>query len=233
MIGTNNALAIEAVESGRHLANHVDVKIQRIQARCRTQAPHRADAQPARLRKPPDTLRALPQPAKDVADLGIDLGHATSIVHICEHSKGRVRNDASMFAYVNAYAGAMTLAELISARAKRVMEVRGLSQERWRNDAGISKGTMSGFAAIRYDENGQMVTPSLVTVDKACAAVGIPLWAFLHTDDAMLELFLSDRAGELRRLEQEGGATASMMACMAILSEVREAARDERTRKAV
>lgn len=224
MIGTSSALAIKTVESGRHLAKHVDVKVQAIHGRRRAQAPHRADAQSTRIGESPDAFGALPQPAKDVADLGIDPGHAASIVHICEQRKSTLRNDQAAFTPVNPYDAIMTLAALIARRGHRVLEVRGFDQKVWAKNAKVAEGTLSGMLAVRYDKFGGIVTPSLVTVSKACAAADVPLWAFLHSDDGVLELFLSNRGPELMEIERAGGYSAAMTACMAILDELRPTA---------
>lgn len=225
MIGTNDAFAVEPVEAGRDLAKNVHVEVQRPHHGSRLEPPHHRKTQPARRGERPDGLRASPKPLQDIADFCVQAGHEATIVHICEQRKPSVRNDVAMFTIVNGYAPAMSLAELISLRAERVIAVRGLSQERWRVAAGISTGTMHGFVSVRHNDAGQ-VTPSLVTVEKACAAVGIPIWAFLHPDSAMLELFLSDRAGELVESERAGGAAAAVMSCMAVLAEIREVTED-------
>lgn len=115
----------------------------------------------------------------------------------------------------------MELASLIARRGNRILQVRPFDQKSWAKDAKVAEATLSMMLRVRLDKNGAVVTPSLATVSKACAAAGVPLWAFLHSDDGVLELFLSERGAELMAIERAGGVSAAMNACMAVLDELR------------
>lgn len=221
MIGTNGAIAVEPVKAGRHLAQHIDVEVQAREVGRGLQPPHHTDAQIACVRQAADALRPVAKPPEDVLDLGVDAGHEAGIVHICEQRKGQVHNVSSAFTTVNQYAQAMELASLIARRGNRILQVRPFDQKSWAKDAKVAEATLSMMLRVRLDKNGAVVTPSLATVSKACAAAGVPLWAFLHSDDGVLELFLSERGAELMAIERAGGVSAAMNACMAVLDELR------------
>lgn len=182
-----------------------------------SQRPHGTGTDAACLRNRMNGRTRRPEALYDPGDGVVDR-HKPDHIQKTERHNPSVQPNIRAFITSNAYPALMELGPIIARRLRRIMEVRGLGNNEWAKNAGVADGTVSTVLRGTPTKKGKPTTISIPKLDLLCRYAGVPTWAMLHEDDAVLELFLQENR-ELEQLASSNPA-AAMVKAMAIISEL-------------